>query len=391
MVGSQKQQRLILNSLSVNEKLGSKPLPSYPEVKFGNFNLFIGDNAQGKSRLLHTLKFIGSLFSGYQTRPITSNFKGEFFFQLFNKTGKKQSDIKYKLEIKPGLKGNTYSEAVTRDERVILSTKEKLLTNEKTGKVIPNIFLPDNLPALLAISGKEYFTISMIKNFFQRMLFVDADKGRKIDYQSNTKIVDSQGSNLVVVLNNFYSKNRPVFNEISNEFKKCFDVIKDISFKADIFREVGTSREKKFIVLAISERGIKEKILQSDWSDGMYRILHLLTLPKIILDIENTNYPPSCIFVDEFENGLDYKRLQFIVDYLKEHSNDMQIVLTSHSPMVRDFIPLEYWRIFKRKGSKIKVSLPKEVEKDLDKQLDLFKYKNDEFYRRHIANSKLYT
>jgi len=389
MAKLRKTQRLILKSLSISETLEGKPQPSYPNVKLGNFNLFIGDNAQGKSRLLRTLKFISNLF-GDERKPIGSEFKGELFFQLIDNAGKKQSDIKYKIEIKPGIKGNIYAETITRDKVVLLSTIKKKVINEKTGEVIPNIFLAENFPALSAISGKEYPTISMIRDFLRRMLFVDADKGRQIKFQPIAKIVDSQGSNLVSVLNHYYSKNRPIFNEITNEFKKCFDAIKSISFKAGIFKEISSPQERRFKLLALSERGVKEKILQLDWSDGMYRILHLITLPKIIFEIENTNYPPSCIFVDEIENGLDYKRLQFITDYLKDHSNDMQIVLTSHSPMIRDFIPLEYWGVFKRKGSKVNVHLPREVEKDLNKQLDLYKYKNDEFYRRHIANSNLY-
>ena len=119
-------------------------------------------------------------------------------------------------------------------------------------------------------------------------------------------------------------------------------------------------------------------------------MLCLLCLPKTVFNLTGKLDAPSLIAVDEIENGLDFKTLKFIIQYFLDYSDESQILLSTHSPLVCDFVHPNEWRVVKRNGTTVKVKHPPEVEKQLDEQLELFKNRHWEFYSKHISNSRLY-
>ena len=119
-------------------------------------------------------------------------------------------------------------------------------------------------------------------------------------------------------------------------------------------------------------------------------MLHLLMSAKAPFVIDGKIKLPSVILIDEIENGLDFKTLKYVVNYLKDCSEDSQIIMSSHSPLVCDFVNPNDWVVARRKGSKINYLSPKYIEKNLNADLELFKFKHWEFYTKHISNSKIY-
>ena len=65
-------------------------------------------------------------------------------------------------------------------------------------------------------------------------------------------------------------------------------------------------------------------------------------------------------------------------------------MIASHSPLICDFVHPENWIVVRRNGVTLNYLSPKLIEDDIEKQLDLFKYKHWEFYTKHISNSKNY-
>ena len=143
-------------------------------------------------------------------------------------------------------------------------------------------------------------------------------------------------------------------------------------------------------LLTFEEENIDKMILQTQWSDGIYRILFLLMTPKIPFHLGDEVLPPSLILIDEIENGLDFNRLKYIINYFKDYADESQILIASHSPLVCDFVHPGNWKVAKRKGTEVNFISPKFQEEDLDSQLDLFKHKHWEFYTKHISNSEKY-
>jgi len=71
-------------------------------------------------------------------------------------------------------------------------------------------------------------------------------------------------------------------------------------------------------------------------SSGTLRILALLSLfdsPK----------PPSVLFVDEIENGLDPRTIGLLLNEIRNETTTgkMQVVITTHSPYLLDLLPIE--------------------------------------------------
>jgi predicted ATPase len=144
--------------------------------------------------------------------------------------------------------------------------------------------------------------------------------------------------------------------------------------------------------MLFKESGTGREIAQMNWSDGMLRAICLIILPTArFLKAGGGFLRPSLIFVDEIENGLDFNTLSHIIGFYESYGSHMQVIISSHSPTICNLVGAEKWRIAKRNGSTIEVFSPKDVEGDLEEQRKKLLKDNWEFYRRHIAKSKLYS
>jgi hypothetical protein len=371
-----------LKSVNFSEKRGEKLEYSIQNLSLGDFNLLISDNAQGKTRLFRIFNFMRYLVLGLP-RLIVTNFHGEFIFTTDLTSDK---DVKYIIDIIPEGGTNTYHEIVSKNGTVLFSSKEKILINEKTDKKIETIFLPKNIPAIASIDEDDYPTIKSINQYFRRIIYLSSNKSRQLGFSFPDAIIpDEDGQTISTVMYNWSKQYPERFNDVINDFKEIFNDVIEINFNEE---KIGNITN---ITLTLKEKGIDQQIVQADWSDGMFRILHLLMLTRSPFKMGNKIVPPSLILIDEIENGLDYKRLKAIIQHFIDYQDESQIILSSHSPLVCDFIHPNNWHIVKRKGSAISFLSPKDVEKDLDGQLNSFKQKHWEFYAKHISNSDLYS
>lgn len=371
-----------LKSVIISEKRGEILDYSMQNLSLEDFNLLISDNAQGKTRLFRIFNFLRYLVLGLP-RIIGTSFHGEF---IFNSDLENDKDVKYLLDIVPEGGSNTYQEVVSKNGTTLFSSKDKILINEKTNKRIETIFLPKNIPAISSINEDDYPTIKSINQYFRRIIYLSANKSRQLVFSfPNTIIPDEEGQNISTVLYNWSKQFPERYNDVINDFKEIFNDVLEISFNEE---KVGNITN---ITLTLKEKGVDQQILQADWSDGMFRILHLLMLTRSPFKKGNLTLSPSLILIDEIENGLDYKRLKAIINHFIDYQDESQIIISSHSPLVCDFIHPNNWHIAKRKGSIISYLSPKDLEKDLDSQLESFKQKHWEFYAKHISNSDLYS
>lgn len=376
--------RLKLISYSAFEKRGRKFEIKIDNFLISDFNLLISDNAQGKTRLFNMLIFVSNLISG-KGRIIGTKLKSEFKFEAIS--NEKIEEITYELNIEPINGKNSYSEEIFRNNKTIYSSKNKILYNESKRSKIKKFFIPKNMPALTSIEDPEYTTIKLIKEFFQRFVSVSADKTKDLIFPVlGTKpiVPDARGQNIASVLYNWSELYPDIFNEVINELKQCFSYIEKIHFVEQKFQG------GRNWLLSLKENNISKEIIQTNWSDGIYRMLHLFMSTKVPFIIDNKIKLPSIILIDEIENGLDFKTLKYAVNYFKDYSEDSQIIMSSHSPLVCDFVNPKNWIVARRKGYKINYLSPKYLEKNLDFDLELFKFKHWEFYTKHISNSKLY-
>lgn len=375
------QSNIHLESFSFKEELNGIPELEVSDVKLDSLNLFIGNNAQGKSRLFRTIKFIKELLRD-DRRKIATNFSANFIFSI---SGDKEN-VSYELIVRPSNEGNSYIEKIIKGKRVLLSSMDKKLFNEDSGEYIDNFFIPQNIPAISAINEPQFKIIKLIREFFLTMLFIDSKKINEVVIEQNSIIPNALGTNLASVMYSWKDKFPHIYKEIISDFKKCFPIIDNIKFVQGFIPQLGVKTE----LLAFCEKDIDKYISQNDWSDGMWRALCIICMTKTQFEFSNKFYKPSLICIDEIENGLDFNTLEYITDYLKDYSDSIQIIMSSHSPLMGKFIHPKNWQIVKRKGYKIKISKPSIVEKDLEERLGLYRQEFWDFYANHVSRSHLY-
>lgn len=354
----------------------------------GNFNLLISDNAQGKTRLCRTLVFLSRLVIN-KVRTISTIFVGKFRFTITNPSDTKE--VIYTIKIIPENGKNKFEEEIISNNKPLFSSKEKILINELDQTRVETFFIPSNTPAISAINEPQYTTIKLINEFFTNIVYISASKSNDIIFNPNALIPNNMGTDLASVLFNWSEKYPHIYNEVIDEFLKCFSFIKKIIIKDEVLQNLTGNQNIRTKLLAIKEDNIEKLISQINWSDGMRRLLHLLAAPKVPFFRGNEQFSPSLILVDEIENGLDFKSLKYIIEYLQDHSDDSQIIISSHSPLVCEFVHPGNWLIVKRNGPVVNFISPGTKEKDLKSTLDLFKQNHWEFYTKHIAHSKLYS
>ncbi len=248
------------------------------------------------------------------------------------------------------------------------------------------------MPALISIAGNEFPTIEKLKSFFERMLFLDSNRfaGNNIEISRNAIAINSTGSNIGSVLDTWRRKMPEAFNEVVSEFQNCFSFVVEnsVTTKEDILPGHGIPIPFAFY----TEKESKVEIRQIDWSDGMLRSICLFALAATRFPQKNGLFlRPSLICVDEIENGLDFNTLKKVISFYESYSNITQIILASHSPTACNLVESKYWHVAKRKGAIVELFSPIDKEPDFeDKRKKLLK-DNWEFYKHHIAKSKLYT
>ncbi len=354
------------------------------KLHLSDFNLLMGDNAQGKSRLFRSLFFHKSLCSDI-LRPTGTQLHSFFEFDV-DHTDKLPDKVTYELNMDARTDKRLFSETITLNSEIVFSKKDGILLNEKQNTRIGNIFMPDNVSVLSAITGDEYVTIKLLREFFQRIVFVSSNKQRAIVINPHATVPNEEGTDISYVLLNWKGRYPSLFGEIVADFRKCYPYITNVDLKKIPIEPTGQILD----ALTLREEKIKFDVEQIQWSDGIYRLLCLLLLPKAPFEMGESVFPPSLILIDEIENGLDFKTLKYIIKYYEEYSDDSQVIMSSHSPLVCDFVSPTKWIIVRRSGTKLRFIAPHDVENDLNSQLDIFKQKHWDFYLKHISNSRLY-
>jgi predicted ATPase len=106
-------------------------------------------------------------------------------------------------------------------------------------------------------------------------------------------------------------------------------------------------------------------------SSGTLRALALLVL------FQSPN-PPSIIFIEEIENGLDPRTLNLMVEEIRNVLDTTQVVVTTHSPYFLDLVDLKHIVVADRREGETRFYRP-----DSDKRLDAWK--------KEFSPGRLYT
>ena len=314
------------------------------ELELDKFNVLIGPNASGKSNLLDCLAFISEIAQGTVDGSLTGRggyervvFSGEkenvglsIDFTRDNETAQFSISISDK-----GIDEERFSIGdVVEIDRHLTDIKKRLVTGEyekvSAGTWIAAIL--DHSP-----KNKEYLSSWRSYNF------ITSEMRRK--YPARKKLIlDKNGGNLAQVLLSLH-----------NELPKTFDKIEDMLEQAipQIDELLTPLTDDGLSYVSIKEKGFDSPFDYFQVSDGTLRLLAYITAIA--------SEEAKLICFEEPENFIHPRLFELLVEILKR--SDKQIILSTHSPYLVDWVEPEDVIIVEKKGQETVTSRIREADK----------------------------
>ncbi len=306
-------------------------------------NLLIGANASGKSNVLDSLRFLSE---GLRDRDFSSAvfsrggmvqlaWKGEEAkeFELLTEFGDDNQKLRWQVRvIRRGQERDFFlEEAVYRDEpnappRQLLYAREgKGSWYSEGGRDIHLSLTKPTGCALAAAAADQSFPGQPIATFVNEWGFFDPNPGnlRLATYSSEAgSRLDTLGRNLAGRLFEIHAHQPEIFDRIVNAVRSLLGVPDRI--------EPRISDDGSVYFVQV-ERGLKFAVHQTGVSAGTLRMLALMT--ALFGEAES-----SLVGIEEPENYIHPNALGAFAELLRQASEKVQVILTTHSPLLLNYV-----------------------------------------------------
>lgn len=374
---------MYLNSLDYSERTRTPEEWSIEGFTLDKINLIVGKNASGKTRALNLIANLGNLICGYRTEVYTS---GNHHIK-FNDDAK----LEYLLSVE---QNKIVKEELVKDNRKLLDRGL-----DGIGKIFAvkiNDFIdfqtPDNLPACVARRDSvqhPYFEElyqwgNLLRHYHfgktlgqEHLSVATIDKTKNLDLKDENSIVNIFQVGFEIFKENFITLILADMKEIGYDIEVAlYAPLPNIQVK-------GIPRGE-LIGIIVRESGVNKDINQLEMSQGMFRALSLL----IHINYNILMDTPNCILIDDIGEGLDFERSTTLIKLLIEKAKKypIQLIMTTNDRFTMNSVPLEYWSVIHRMGSKCKVFNYKNSKKNFEEfaysGLSNFDFFATEFYEK---------
>lgn len=345
---------MILKSIRFTEYVNRPEVWYLEKFLVEKINLIVGKNASGKTRTLNVISNLSNLVSGYRKLSFQS---GDFqlTFKKNNKITKyilKYEDAKITKEqlivngkrvLNRGKGGRGFIYAAQLDKEMKFQTPENELACVARRDSVQHPFF-EELYQWGKASRHFYFGGKMGQDFYA--VLKKSPQEEPLDYKATDLVVsflkkgiEKYGSKLV----------KAIKEDMGSIGYRIDDIgltpIPGIRIQADVVSDV--------LGIYAKEVDLKGRVNQLSMSQGMFRALSLI----IQLNLSILAGPPSCIFIDDIAEGLDYERSTNLIKLLMKKAEDspFQLIMATNDRFVMNSVPLEYWSVIQRSGQKCKL------------------------------------
>jgi len=357
------------------------------EINLSDFNVIIGPNSAGKSNFLSILQFFRDIINSgvenaislqggieYILNPDNNTMEIEIIFNyktVFGFAPPKRFNIQsalYKIQVEffknsRKLKKYRYTETLELE----LKDKSKVLINNNNGKIaVDNKDLNDVFGGFIKFVNrdrsynKSILSLIPVMPFFDRgnipqVYDIDPKLSKRSTPVSGLAELEPDGRNIALVLKNL-TKNPESLKKLINLVNVCIPFINKIDTE---------SLADKSILLNIKENfNNKLKLPATFISDGTIEIITLID----ILFFEERNF----VAIEEPEKNIHPALMQKLIELMKDASKNEQLIITTHSPEIINYVDIK--NIFIIKRDKNGFSIIKKAEND--KELKYFLNEN---------------
>ena len=237
---------------------------------------------------------------------------------------------------------------------------EAKLYNSETGerKSVKEVKkLPSYLSTIVEETKEQYPEMWTLKENIKIKYIPFLDPVR-LRQKTNKPVLGDTGQNFGYFLANFKREHPAKFKEIVTGMKEYFPWLVDVMTK-------GTKFGWTEIQVKVKPDDDEENVIFRSWqiNDGLLRLLALATIPHAEPDLK-------MLVFEEPENGIHPKLIGATVDMLRSFKN-IQVVLTTHSPVLLNYLKPEEVVVLVKQGKSGPVAVP---FTELDKVEERLKY-----------------
>jgi predicted ATPase len=346
------------------------------EIPLRRFNVFVGPNNSGKSNILDSLELLADLINGSWEKI---NERGEFRSVVWggnlgqhisiNIEAALENSTLYQYEV--GLSGTVLGSCHINSEKLFIYRKKgrkKIISRaEGKAKILDvkekdhkDYTLESTVLAVNRYTDKERNPHNLaLKEFIQGWSFYNISPPHMrnpMQVRKESRLLKG-GENLSAVLHTLQSQYRGQFDSLEKELKRAIPEVEEVMTQL-------TTDGRTFV--SIRESSFEDDFPVMSLSDGVLRFLGYLSV------IYSTP-PPTLICFEEPENCVHPKLLQLLVDLMKEASARTQMLITTHSPFLVNWLdPEDLVIVDKQDGqTKCKKAPSKRSLKEILKDIDL--------------------
>jgi predicted ATPase len=347
---------MILKSINYGQHEGQESEWRFKNLNFPMINLMVGKNASGKSRVLNVINGLANMLS----RETQLQYDSGNYELNFISDGNK---IEYNLK---------YENREIQEEKFIENGEEKVTrSSDGTGSIYS---LEMNKTIKFKIPKNE-FAITTKRDEYQHPFLEQLNRWAEqvVLFRFGTSLgkdTVAMGSRDTVKRRQFDNKNTNLatakfingqekvgdtfvnavisdMNAIGYELEKI-----EVGFSENI--KIETTLEVKPNFILVKESGISSLISQIDMSQGMFRALSLIIQINHATFLNSKN-PEMTILIDDIGEGLDFERANLLVGLLleKAEKHSFQLIMTTNDRFIMNKVPLNYWTVIDRIGSKL--------------------------------------
>ncbi len=308
------------------------------ELSPGPLTVLIGPNGSGKSNLLDALKFLKAIYSdpAHSCALMKSQLEDRGGYAQVIWGGYTDSHLRFEVEFSSD---DTNSEHVGFTTEIAEDPRGMPQLEEERHLVdsVPAGNLGDRSPTTFNISLKARRTLDKLRSW--QFYNFSPDLMRKPTKVKQEKVLNELGSNLSSVIHSLFSEGHPDLEEAVGMLQVMVPTVERLV--SPIFGDGQT-------YVALKEKGIEKPIGAWGLSDG--------TLLALALSVALVVRPePELICVETPEIGIHPQMMEAVADMLEVASRDTQVIVTTQSPYLLDWLPYDSFVVVEKKNGETKL------------------------------------
>ena len=316
------------------------------ELRPGNLTVLIGPNGAGKSNILDALRFIKAIYSDPEQSVayLKSQLEDRGGFNQVVWGGRNDSHLQFEVDF--AMDDTTtahvgFTTDIADDRGSSYFSDESLISKD-------SVLVQDVVTSFK--SGGPLFlghaTQTLDKLKLWQFYDFSPDLMRKPSRVKQERFLNESGSNLSTVVHSLYSEGHPDLDEAVGMLQAMVPTVE--SLVSPIFGDGQT-------YVALKEKHVDHSVGAWGLSDG--------TLLALALSIALVVRPePELICVESPETGIHPQMLEAVADMLQVASRDTQVIVTTQSPYLLDWLPIESFVVAEKKNGETHLKALKDDE-----------------------------